>query len=655
MCPPASPTDQASLAAQLQATEVFTAELTSIDQGLLLRLPDWVAEAGYHHPPQTPDEVGFWSAIEDRLREQPAAGGLLQLLVAHGEQVIAVRLRHQDERRWAMCWAALSDCWVDDRGRHLLPRVTSDRTTSVVLDTDGLVLCAQERYHEVVDGPAGPVEGLRWDHTVPADSAGPARLILDELAAGEQVDRIVPTAQGRLRWLRVQASHGRQGGTGRAVLLVRIEELAGGGADPHSLVAQLVRDPLTGLYNRRAFFDLAGLDAAATSRFVGVLLVDIRRFKRINDLWGQQVGDRCLVEAADWLRSMAAAEDVVLRLSGAQFVVLVTGQSVMAASLRRGGERTVYVSGHRILLSLQAGWAPRGPSTTLLTAAEEADKALAVAKREAWRTVVHWTAEISQDAVEAALVEEAVQHALAARQEAVLFQPVVNMAERRVSGVEALVRLGGPAAGLPTDRILAASHKLGLTPQFAERVYDLAFTEGLQLRAVFPDCLLGVNVSREFLSTGLAIDTVLGSAQRAGVAPEEVVVELTEDVAAGLSGEQLIGELRRAAELGLQVVIDDFGRGETSLSVLRTLPLSGIKLDRSLLPLDDEDRAWDFVEGTVSLLSNLTGRIIAEGIETELQSRRLRAIGIHLQQGYFFGQPETSRHWLQDGLVLPAD
>nr|MDQ2956582.1 EAL domain-containing protein [Actinomycetota bacterium] len=327
--------------------------------------------------------------------------------------------------------------------------------------------------------------------------------------------------------------------------------------------------------------------------------------------------------------------------------------SGVASRLRQASERTVHVDGHRILLSLQAGWATRSPSTSLLTAAEEAETALAVAKRQAWRTIVPWTAEISQDAVEAAAAEEAVQQAVAAHQEAVRFQPVLNLAERRVSGIEALVRMGGPAANLPIDRILDASHKLGLTPQLAARVYDLAFTEGLLLREVFPGCLLGVNVSREFLSTGLAIDIVIGSAQRAGVPLDQVVVELTEDVAAGLSTELLSSELHRGRELGMHMVIDDFGRGETSLSLLRKLPLSGIKLDRSLLPQDDDDRAWDFVEGTVSLLASLTDRIIAEGIETELQSNRLRAIGVDLQQGYFFGRPETSGYWLEHGLVIP--
>jgi EAL domain-containing protein (putative c-di-GMP-specific phosphodiesterase class I) len=217
-----------------------------------------------------------------------------------------------------------------------------------------------------------------------------------------------------------------------------------------------------------------------------------------------------------------------------------------------------------------------------------------------------------------------------------------------------LVRLGGSAAGLPTEQIIAASHRLGLTPHFAEAVFDLAFSEGKVLQARFPGAYIAVNISREFLGSGLAIDTVLRCARRAGMALPDVLVELTEDLADGVSTDMLLTELGLGVERGLRMAIDDFGRGETSLSLLRTLPVSAIKLDRSLLPLDDDAKAWAFVAGTVSLLRTMTQRLIAEGIETELQCRRLRELGIDLQQGYLFGQPQPLRHWLEHEVVLPA-
>lgn len=538
--------------------------------------------------------------------------------------------------------SGLSNSWVDEQDRQLLPVPRKDRReTSVILDPDGRVLAADSSYSTVL-GCAAPI-GSRWTATIGPHSV---EELLAELRGRGTVDRIVPVVADRPRWYRVQGRRTAQGGTGRPVLACQIEDLTD--ADG-SLAAELIRDPLTGLYNRRAFLDLAALPAISTSRYQGVLLVDIRGFRRITELWGQQIGDLCLVEAADWLRGLAGDGDVVMSLSGSRFIVVSTAESAIAEAVAGAGTRTVAAGWRRILLSLQAGWADRSEARSLLAAADEAETALAVTKRDAWRAVVSWTPAIARAAARVAAVEEAVQQAVAAGLEAVSFQPIVDLAGARVSGVEALVRMGGAASAVPTDEILAASHKLGLTPNLAGRVYDLAFSEGLQLREVFPECLIGVNVSREFLSTGLAIDTVLRSARRAGVALEQVVVELTEDRAVGLSSEVLTSELRRGAEAGMQMVIDDFGRGETSLSLLRSLPLAGIKLDRSLLPADDDAGGWDFLEATVALLRRLTGRIIAEGVENLAQSQRLRGLGIDRQQGYFFGQPETSAHWLRAG------
>ncbi|MEO6703544.1 MAG: GGDEF domain-containing phosphodiesterase [Jatrophihabitantaceae bacterium] len=531
----------------------------------------------------------------------------------------------------------------------LAARAFGDGRTAVLLSPDGLILQAGSRYQSIVGGqsPAGQF----WPATMGAGAAG-AEQVLAELSAGRQVDRIVVLIRDRPRWLRVQGWPAGQSGTEAAVLVLQIEDLTD--ADTASLATQLIRDPLTGSYNRRALIELAALPATATAGYHSMLIVNVRGFRRINELWGPRVGDDCLVETAAWLSALIGDDELLVRLSGSQFIVLCGQNSTVAGQLAGSASRQLMAGRRRILLSLQAGSADRPAGGSLLDCADEAERALSVAKRDAWRTVVSWTQEIASDAGQAAAEEESVLQAVAARQEAVRFQPIVNLADRRVSGVEALVRMAGPAAELPTERILAASHKLGLTPELAERVYDLAFTEGLALREVFPGCLLGINVSREFLSTRLAIDTVLGSARKAGVPLDQVVVELTEDVAAGLSTDLLASELRRGAELGMQMVIDDFGRGETSLSLLRKLPLSGIKLDRSLLPLDDDDRAWDFVAASVHLLNQLTDRIVAEGIETELQSRRMRALGIDIQQGYLFGQPETSQHWLRHGLLLPA-
>lgn len=519
---------------------------------------------------------------------------------------------------------------------------------SALLDADGHVLESGTEYAAMV-GSSPPHPGQAWVDTLPEQLRPAAMSMLAEVRLAESSDRILPLLAEQLRWLRIRLRP-VTGAQAERLLLVEFDDLSS--PDERSLLAQLIRDPLTGLYNRRAFLELAALPPAVTARFTGVLAIDLRRFRRINDVWGRAVGDACLIETARWLRSICHPLDLLIRLADAEFLVLLTQLSTAPVALASEPQRTVLVGERSLQLSLQAGLAT---GQVLRETAERAEVALAEVKRDAWRSVVPWTQAIAAASARTARDEEAVQQAVQAGAEEVYFQPIVNVVTGRVAAVEGLVRLGGAAADVPTDKIIEASHRLGLTPTLADRVYDQAFAGGLRLRRVFPHCLLGINVSREFLSTGLAIDIVLAAAGRRGVDPSGISLELTEEVAAGLSPELLLSELRRGADAGLQIAIDDFGKGETSLSLLRKLPLTTIKLDRSLVPTEARDeRGWDFVEGVVSLLSKISGRLIAEGIETPEQSFRLRQLGVYLQQGYLFGAPQPVEHWLAGGLQLPG-
>jgi diguanylate cyclase (GGDEF)-like protein len=535
-------------------------------------------------------------------------------------------------------------------GRPLLPSQGGVHCATVLLEPDGTIRWADQNY-STITGREQPAAGSSWAASLPPELHDAAQRLLAEVSGSGSADTILPCFTPRLRWLRLRMLAVLRPDDVR-LLLVRLDDLTG--VADTSLLAQLIRDPLTGVYHRQAFLALAALPGTATDRYTGALVTDIRRFRRINEVWGGAAGDHCLVEAARWLRSLGAPGDLVFRFGGAEFLLLLERSSAAPALLAEAGSRPIRFGRRQIQLSLQGGWAERAGNGSLLGLAEQADTALATAKRQAWRTVVRWTDEIAQQTARAAAAEEAVQQAISAGEETVLFQPVVDLRTGAVSGIEALVRLGGPAAELPTDLVLAASHRLGLTPSFAERVYELAFSNGLRLRSVFPGCLLNINVSREFLSTGLAIDTVLATARRFDIPLSEVVLELTEEVATELPTELLFAELGRAAEHGLQLAIDDFGRGETSLALLRKLPLTAIKLDRSLLPSHPDERGWDFVEGVVSLLSKLTRRIVAEGVETQEQSRRLRQLGVYAQQGYLFAEPRDTAYWLANGLTVPS-
>ena len=524
-------------------------------------------------------------------------------------------------------------------------------TAAVLLAADSTVLWTSAQYRQLV-GCDSPL-GRPWAATLPEDMAPHAQRLVSGLLNHQDLDEILVSARPRPRWFGVTSAAARGADGPPSGVLLEVAELTGTDDPATPSSAPVIRDQLTGLYNRRAFLDLAGLDVPKLSPFHAVAFVDVRRFRSINELWGYFAGDECLIAVGRWLRSIVSPGDLVARLSGDEFLILCTAGSEIAGELRQSAERTLDIAGRPMRVALQAGLARRQPGGSLLDTAEQAERALGAAKREPWQTVVEWLPRHSAAASEVATLEDAVRQAVSAGEVAVHFQPLVNLARQEVHGFESLIRLGGAAGELPVERIIAASHQLGLTPHLAEVVFDQALAGGRSLRNRFPGAVIGINISRQFLGTGLAIDTVVRCATRAGLPLSQVVVELTEDVAAGLTGELLVTEMRRGAELGLRMVIDDFGRGETSLALLRTLPLSAIKLDRSLLPVDDDPRAWNFLEGAASLLRNLTDDLVVEGVETAFQSRRLREIGIELQQGYLFGHPKPSDYWLAHPVPLP--
>lgn len=266
-------------------------------------------------------------------------------------------------------------------------------------------------------------------------------------------------------------------------------------AGHHAAAGPSIRDQLTGLYNRSAFLDLAGSDVPGLSQFRAVAFVDIRRFRSINELWGQVAGDDCLVAVSRWLSSIAAPLDFVVRLSGDEFVVLCTADSDLPAQLRESAERTLDISGQSMRVALQAGWAERLPGSTLLETADQAQRALGAAKREAWRSVVRWQPQHSAAASAAATLEAAVSQAVAAGAVGVHFQPVVDAVDRQVRGFESLVRLGGDARNVQVEQIIATSIELGLTPRLAEVVFDQALVHGTAPRKRFPAARIGLNVT----------------------------------------------------------------------------------------------------------------------------------------------------------------
>jgi diguanylate cyclase (GGDEF)-like protein len=633
----------------LSAAHCYLAEATLVDGRMVADVPQFVAEAGFDWPGSSLDTVMFWSAVGTRLRWSASDTEETQFPVAVASVPHLVRLIRLGKDRWAVLWYPLRGGDESGYAETDDPVLIGRPVASVLVAADASITWWNEAFAAM--SIAGPdLHGRPLAAALPPDMAAAIAEVHADARNGELVDRLVTSVQPEPRWFRVHAREAAYTGAPDTLVVLQLEQISTDQAESGSVVDEIVRDALTGAFNRRALFDIAELDDPAGSPFASVLLADVRRFSSINDVWGQAAGDRCLVEVSRWLHSVALPGDVVVRLSGDEFLVLGLQGSDVASAIETAGELTVVVDGQRIPFTLRAGWTTRRPGQSLLVAAQRAERALAAAKRSSWRSVVAWTAEISRAATSRVVAEETVRRAISAGAIDVHFQPLVDVTGPRVVAVEALVRLAGATSGVGAETIINAGEQLGLMPELARMICDRAFAQAPTLKRAFPGVHIGINISRDFLGTGLAVGTVLASATAAGLQPHEIVLELTEEFASSVSGATVLSQLRRAHELGMAVMIDDFGRGETALSTLRSLPLAGIKLDRSLLPPDGEhgadDAGWAFVAGTASLLHTLAPSLVAEGVETVAQSRRLLELGISVQQGFLFGPPRPAHEWL---------
>jgi diguanylate cyclase (GGDEF)-like protein len=410
-----------------------------------------------------------------------------------------------------------------------------------------------------------------------------------------------------------------------------------------------LHDQLTGLPNRALFMDRIAA-AVATARREGggaaVVLIDLDRFKEVNDTLGHQNGDALLTCLAARLSDTVRDVDTVARLGGDEFGLVLPGVSepIQAAStlarIHAVIEREVELAGLPLSVEASVGVAfiPRdGQDPDVLL--QHADVAMYLSKRAQVDAVYYDPAQDDYNAERLALVAE-LRHALE-REELVLhYQPQVSQPDGEVHTVEALVRWQHPTRGLlaPEDFVPVAEHT-GLIDPLTRWVLDTALADQRAWREEMPDLVVAVNISARSLQRQDFPQLVLDALARADAEPDGLLLEITETA--------LVTDAARAAEVldrldaaGLRLSLDDFGQGYTSLGQLRQLPLCELKIDKSFVQkmLDSRSDAA-IVRSVVELGHNLGMDVVAEGVESPEALRRLRDIGCDITQGFLFTRP----------------
>lgn len=416
-------------------------------------------------------------------------------------------------------------------------------------------------------------------------------------------------------------------------------------------------DALTGLPNRALFHHRAKTAVAAGKPTV-IAIIDLDRFKEVNDTLGHQNGDDLLVEMAHRLGTETRPGDTVARLGGDEFgIILADAVDPEGAlgRLRRVIELEASISGLPLSIEASVGFvvAPED-GTEVDELLQRADIAMYVAKAGHAGVVRYDESQNSYDAANLGLIVE-LRRAIAANELVLHYQPKTNLDDGRVEAIEALVRWEHPTLGLlPPGRFVPLAEQTDIIFDLTSWVLDRALED---LRSIPVDIAVAVNVSARSLSRGDFADSVVAALEHHHIPAGRLIVEVTE-TALLTDPERAAAILRTLSQHGVRISIDDFGSGQTSLGYLSTLPVDELKIDRSFVSdMLDSPAHKAIVRSIVDLGHNLSLRVVGEGVETSSVLTSLRSVGCDEAQGYLLARPMALAKltaWL-DNVFPPAE
>ena len=438
--------------------------------------------------------------------------------------------------------------------------------------------------------------------------------------------------------------------------LVRFAQLASIALDNSRLFDAAQRgalhDPTTGLPNRELLTErIAHALTTQPDRAdpVAVILLDLDRFKVINESVGHAVGDRLLAAVGQRLVGTLRPSDTVARFGGDEFGIILD-PIVDVEDARRIAERIGHelrapfpMGGREWFISASLGIAVGRPGrATPGEMLREAEIAMVRAKSDASRRYAVFEPSMSDQTMDRIDMENDLRRAIERGELRVHYQPLVDLTTDRIVGFEALVRWQHPVRGLvPPMAFIPLAEETGLIMPLGRWVLETACRQATKWRDARPDgprLLMSVNLSARQFGQADLVEQVDAILTETGMDPTTLELEITESVVMDQSdvGIRTLGRLR---DMGVRLVLDDFGTGYSSLSYLKHLPLDTIKIDRTFVAGLDGAADRSIVDAVIGLAHGLRISVVAEGIETEAQFETLRAMGCDIGQGYLFAKP----------------
>ncbi|MEA2595877.1 MAG: hypothetical protein QOF01_2346 [Thermomicrobiales bacterium] len=553
--------------------------------------------------------------------------------------------------------------------RALLPAdtarslVVNGQDGLLVVGGDGAVAFANRSARQLVGGDGESLIGRRFDDLVPTAVRG-AWQALPAAAKREGALPFPPTIRIPL-----------PGGGERiveAVLDDRTDDASVQGVVVHlrdttaqtTRVAKLAQlayhDPITRLPNRTRFCDLVARaleEATAARSTVAVLMVDLDRFKQVNDAFGHAAGDRLLADVGRRLRGALRTEDIVSRLGGDEFACLLVGPTTLREAVSLAERVLAALSapadilGQSVVPGASVGVAcvpAAGSNVDDILAA--ADMALYEAKRRGRGRVACFEERLDREVRARAVLEGELRRGILADEFRLEFQPLVHLASGSVRQAEALIRWQHPARGLlRPDAFVPLAEEAGLVLPLGRWVLREACRQAISWpgsRGRF-GAAVNVNLSSVQLRHPGLVREVIGALHESGLDPRQLTLELTESTALDdLDG--TIAALERLRVLGVRFALDDFGTGHSSLGYLHRLPVDEVKIDRSFVSSLTTNRvASAVVQAVVTVATAVGVGVVAEGIESLDQLRAVTNLGCNVGQGFLLGRPVGTARFIE--------
>jgi len=414
-----------------------------------------------------------------------------------------------------------------------------------------------------------------------------------------------------------------------------------------------LHDALTGLPNRLSFSNQLNVQIAKgrdqdVNNFA-VLFLDLDRFKLINDSLGHHIGDLFLIEISKRLKKHLRQHDTVARLGGDEFCILMTQIDSSKTAINLAGrilkelKKPVVVEKHSLITSASIGIRL---ALTQPTSAEEvmsdADAAMYQAKHQGKNCFCLFDSDIKGIVAGRMAMENDLRHAIANNELYLVYQPVIDIRSNRIAGCEALIRWQHPIKGnIPPDIFIPIAEETGIIIEIGEYVAEQAvaalqkFSKKIATKSLF----ININVSGiQILSRNFDC-FIRELLMNSSVKPSLLNIEITESILIE-DYKAAIGFVRELKLMDINVYLDDFGTGFSSLSYLHQFPFDVIKLDKSFIDaMDFSEKNLAIVESISSMANNLNMKIVAEGVESEEQLIKLSEFDYHYGQGYFFAKP----------------